>query len=54
MEARDTLMAVIVPVLNLRHFLRRGSVIARALRMSRSSRPGQLSKAAQILKPELG
>ena len=49
LEARDTLLSVIVPAMKLRHFLRRGRAIARALRVIRPARPMQLSGAAKIL-----
>ena len=49
LEARDTLLAVIVPALPLGTFLRRGRAIARAMRVHRPGRPMQLSKAANIL-----
>jgi hypothetical protein len=51
LEARDTLLAVIVPVLPLRQFLRRGRALAHALRVIRPARPLQLSRAARILAP---
>lgn len=51
LEARDTLLAVIVPAMKLSRFLRRGRALARALRVIRPARPMQLSRAARILKP---
>jgi hypothetical protein len=44
MEARDALLAVIVPALPLRHFIRRGPLIASALRIIRPKRPMQMVK----------
>jgi hypothetical protein len=49
LEARDTLLAVIVPALPLRHFLKRGPAIARRLLVRRPNRPMQLSKLRGIL-----
>jgi len=49
LEARDSLLAVIAPVLPLRRFLRQGRAIARALRVIRPKRPMQLSTMRSIL-----
>ncbi len=49
LEARDALVTVIAPALRLRHFLRQGGAIARALRVIRPNRPMQLSRAREIL-----
>jgi hypothetical protein len=49
LEARDALLAVIVPALRLRHFIRCGRAIARALRVIRPCRPMQMVKMRQIL-----
>ncbi len=54
LEARDTLLAVIVPALKLRRFLVRGRALARALQVNRPQRPMQLSRVAKILCPTLG
>jgi hypothetical protein len=49
LEARDTLLNVLVPALRMRRFLRRGAAIARALRVIRPRRPMQLSQIARII-----
>ena len=48
LEARDTLLSVIAPALKLRTFLRRGSAIARALRVIRAKRPLQMYNAQKF------
>ena len=48
LEARDTLLAVLVPALKVTTFLRRGKAIARKFRVNRPGRPMQLSRAAEF------
>ena len=49
LEARDTLLRVIVPALPLRRFLQRGRAIARAFCITRKNRPMQLTRVREIL-----
>jgi hypothetical protein len=49
LEARDALLAVIVPALKLCQFIRRGRAIAKALGVLRPKRPMQMLKVAKIL-----
>jgi hypothetical protein len=48
LEARDALLAVIVPALPLQQFIRRGRAIARSLRVIRANRPMQMSRLENI------
>jgi hypothetical protein len=50
LEARDTLLAVVVPALKVETFLRRGKAIARKFRVNRPARPMQMSQAAEYFK----
>jgi hypothetical protein len=50
LEARDTLLRVIVPALKLRTFLHRGPKLASRLAVNRPKRPLQMNKMAEILK----
>ena len=49
LEARDAILAVIVPALKIGMFLRRGRALARALQVLRNNRPLQLIRAGQLL-----
>jgi len=50
LEARDALLAVIVPALPLKKFIQRGPAIARSLRVIRPNRPMQMSRLENIFK----
>jgi hypothetical protein len=48
-EARDALLAVLAPPLDLRHLIKRGKCIQKALAQKNSRRPPQMTRLKKIL-----
>ena len=49
LEARDSLLRILVPAVSLRHFLVHGRTIAHRLAINRPQRPMQLTQTTRIL-----